>query len=193
MTSAADDPPRAAPGRPRARSSPTTARVYAPEYGVDSTLRGARRGAASPRAGKRGWPGDRRGRLDRRARRRATPAASRSPTRATARAALRWFVLDPEPARPRPRPPAGRRAARARRSAHGYERIGLETFSELRAAAHIYRSHGFELHLGRDRRRAGAATQLTYQRYELSFQRSRPVRELARAPARAPRPFSVSA
>ena len=27
----------------------------------------------------------------------------------------------------------------------GYETIGLETFSELRAAAHIYRSYGFEL------------------------------------------------
>ena len=70
--------------------------------------------------------------------------------------------------------------------------IGLETFSELRAAAHIYRSHGFELAVGGDRARAGGASAITYQRYELSFQ--------ARAQSSSPpstgsseRPFSVSA
>jgi ribosomal protein S18 acetylase RimI-like enzyme len=50
----------------------------------------------------------------------------------------------------------------------GYAQLVLETFSELEAAAHLYRDHGFELvwedtapRWGRDR--------ITYQRYELDL------------------------
>ncbi len=51
----------------------------------------------------------------------------------------------------------------------GYDTIGLETFSDLRAAAHIYRGHGFELIWAETGPRWGRED-LTYQRYELSFQ-----------------------
>ena len=57
---------------------------------------------------------------------------------------LRWFVLDPQL---RGRGLGRRLIAELLELAEwiGYERIALETFSELRAAAHLYRSFGFEV------------------------------------------------
>jgi GNAT superfamily N-acetyltransferase len=80
-------------------------------------------------------------------------------------AGLRWFALEPSlRGRGLGRQLVGEVVAAARR--HGYARMRLETFSDLRAAAHLYREHGFEVvheetgpRWGRDR--------VTYQHYEL--------------------------
>jgi GNAT superfamily N-acetyltransferase len=105
-------------------------------------------------------------------------------------ATLRWFVLD--------RNLRGRGLGRrlvaelfelAERG--GYERLVLETFSDLRAAAHIYRSLGFELISAETGPRWGRA-EVTYQRYELSFQAR--AQSLSSASAgSSERPFSVRA
>ncbi len=47
----------------------------------------------------------------------------------------------------------------------------LETFSELTAAAHLYREHGFEVVSAETGPRWGSA-ELTYQRYEASLTES---------------------
>jgi len=47
----------------------------------------------------------------------------------------------------------------------GYERITLETFSDLAAAAHLYRDYGFEL-VWEDTRPRWSRPAVTYQRYE---------------------------
>jgi GNAT superfamily N-acetyltransferase len=82
----------------------------------------------------------------------------------------RWFLLDP----------AVRGHGLGRRLVDelvavaeevGYERIVLETFSDLRTAAHLYRSHGFEVTDAETGARWGRA-ELTYQRYELLLSRA---------------------
>lgn len=87
---------------------------------------------------------------------------------------------------------------------HGYARLGLETFSELRAAAHLYRSHGFDLVWERTAPKWGR-DDLTYQRYEVELSpeaaggagdapsaarpaRVRPARRAGPSPARAGHP-----
>ncbi len=104
--------------------------------------------------------------------------------------AVRWFVLDQ---RLRGNGLGRRLLAEliGEAEAAGYGGLELETFSDLRAAAHLYRSHGFELRSAQTGPRWGR-DELTYQRYELSFQ--------ARAQSRSSpsagfseRPFSVSA
>lgn len=80
-------------------------------------------------------------------------------------AGLRWLVLDPS-VRGRG---LGHRLiseliAEAREK--GYARIRLETFSELRAAAHLYRAHGFELTHSDTRPRWGHP-EITYEHYDL--------------------------
>jgi hypothetical protein len=50
----------------------------------------------------------------------------------------------------------------------GYERVFLETFSELEAAAHLYRDHGFELVSAEASPRWGRQ-RIVYQRYELEL------------------------
>jgi ribosomal protein S18 acetylase RimI-like enzyme len=82
-------------------------------------------------------------------------------------ARLRWFVLDPDLRGQG----LGRRLleeflAEAKR--FGHRRIVLETFSDLRAAAHLYRGHGFELVWAETKPRWGRAD-FTYQRYELDL------------------------
>jgi ribosomal protein S18 acetylase RimI-like enzyme len=83
-------------------------------------------------------------------------------------AAIRWFVLD-----------AGLRGhglgrrllgdmlAHAEQS--GYALVWLETFSELEAAAHLYRDHGFRV-VSEDMAPRWGRDRITYQRYELELQ-----------------------
>jgi hypothetical protein len=52
--------------------------------------------------------------------------------------------------------------------AQGYSLVRLETFSELRAAAHLYRDHGFEIVRSEAGPRWGR-DEITYQRYELEL------------------------
>ena len=75
--------------------------------------------------------------------------------------------------------------------ADGYAGVRLETFSELTAAAHIYRSHGFEV-ISSDTRPRWGRPEITYQRYELDFQ-SRAQSASSESAGPSERPFSVNA
>jgi RimJ/RimL family protein N-acetyltransferase len=163
-------------------------RVYAREHGVDATFE-AHVAASVTAAGERGWPREREGAWI--VERDGEHAGSLALTdEGDGLAALRWFVLDSEL---RGHGLGGRLVAEllelAERS--GYERVGLETFSDLRAAARIYRRAGFELQWEETGPRWGRV-ELTYQRYELSFQRRAQSSSSESAGPRA-RPFSVSA
>ena len=62
---------------------------------------------------------------------------------------------------------------------------------DLRAAAHLYREHGFEL-VGAETGPRWGRAEITYQRYERGFQRR--AQDLSSASAgSSSRPFSVSA
>lgn len=79
---------------------------------------------------------------------------------------IRWVVFGPE-LRGRG---LGRRtidALLAYARAEGYRRLELETYSELKAAAHIYRSSGFEVTWERPREDWGPP--IIYQHYELEL------------------------
>ena len=83
-------------------------------------------------------------------------------------AMVRWFLLDPSLRGSG----LGRRMldeliAEAR--AHGYSLLRLETFSLLQAAAHLYRSHGFEV-VSTDTGPRWGREEISYQRYELRLQ-----------------------
>jgi GNAT superfamily N-acetyltransferase len=141
------------------------ARVYLPEYGLDWTF--VKHVAASvTRAVERGWPSEREGIwLVERAG--ATAGSIGLTDEGGGEAALRWFVLEPELRGSG----LGRRLlgeVLATAADQGYERIGLETFSELCVAAHLYREHGFEL-MWSDRRPRWGRSEITYQRYELAL------------------------
>jgi GNAT superfamily N-acetyltransferase len=82
-------------------------------------------------------------------------------------ARLRWFVLDP-PLRGRGFGRALLNELFAKAEAVGYERITLETFSDLAAAAHLYRERGFEL-IWEDTRPRWGRPAVTYQHYELEL------------------------
>ena len=162
--------------------------VYAREYGVDSTFEAmVAEGVAA--AGKRGFPRPGEGiwivELDGR------HAGSLAVTdEGGGLAMLRWFVLDPELRGQG----LGRRLVaelleQARDS--GYERIALETFSDLRAAAHLYRSFGFETLWAQTGPRWGRE-EIVYQRYELTFQ-DRAQERSSRNAGSSARPFSVRA
>lgn len=162
--------------------------VYCPEYGVDSNFE-AHVGASIAAAVARGFP---RGReriwiveAD------GEHAGSLALTdEGGGLGAVRWFVFDPELRGHG----LGRRLVgelMAEAEAAGYEGLWLETFSDLRAAAHLYRSHGFELRSAQTGPRWGR-DEVTYQRYELSFQARAQSRNSPSAGSRE-RPFSVSA
>ena len=162
-------------------------RVYCPEYGVDATFE-ASVGASVAAAGKRGFPGPGEGlwivEIEGR------HAGSLALTNEGERGWVRWFVLDGElRGRGLGRRLVGELVAEA--EAAGYEGLSLETFGDLRAAAHIYRSHGFEVTWEQSGPRWGRAA-LTYQHYELDFQSRAQARSSASAGS-SERPFSVSA
>jgi GNAT superfamily N-acetyltransferase len=50
----------------------------------------------------------------------------------------------------------------------GYARVGLETFSELEAAAHLYLEHGFAV-ISADAAPRWGRDRITYQRYLLEL------------------------
>jgi N-acetylglutamate synthase-like GNAT family acetyltransferase len=140
-------------------------RLIPPEHGLDSTHEGYV-AASVARAAIRGWPGERE----------AAWIVERDGEVAGAigltddgddTAGLRWFVLEPSlRGRGLGRLLVREVVAEARK--HGFARLRLETFSDLRAATYLYREHGFELvdeetgpRWGRD--------EVTYQHYELQL------------------------
>jgi ribosomal protein S18 acetylase RimI-like enzyme len=111
-------------------------------------------------------------------------------------AMVRWVVLD---RRLRGRG-LGRRLVGevlALAESAGYQRVALETFSELTAAAHIYRSAGFEV-VSEDRGPRWGRAEINYQRYELELPaapsfHARAQARSSRSAGLSERPFSVSA
>ena len=161
--------------------------TYLPEFGLDSTFE-AHVGASVAAAGVRGFPrpGEALWIVERGGRHAGSLALTEE---GDGIGAVRWFVLD-RSLRGRG---LGRRMldeliAEARAS---YDGLVLETFSDLRGAAHLYRSYGFELRWEQSGARWGRE-QLTYQRYELSFQ-ARAQSSSWESTGSSERPFSVSA
>jgi ribosomal protein S18 acetylase RimI-like enzyme len=140
-------------------------RVYGEEYGVDSTFEGHVASSVA-RAALRGFPSPREAiclvELE------GEHAGSLALTdEDDGEAAIRWFVLSPEVrGRGLGRRLLGEMLARA--SEIGYTRVWLETFSELEAAAHLYRDHGFEV-VSADEAPRWGRERITYQRYELEL------------------------
>ena len=140
-------------------------RLYGAEYGVDASFEGLVASAVAV-AAKRGFPSEReRIRIVERDGEHAGSVALTD--EGDGSAALRWFVLDSSLRGFG----LGRRlldellaAARP----EGYERVWLETFSELTAAAHLYRERGFEL-LWEETGPRWGRERITYQRYELEL------------------------
>jgi ribosomal protein S18 acetylase RimI-like enzyme len=163
-------------------------RVYGPEYGVDPTFESSVAATVAV-AGKRGFPGPRErlwivesG---------GEHAGSLALTdEGDGEGAVRWFVLDRELRGQG----LGRRLLAelfefARAS--GYRRLRLETFSDLRSAAHLYRELGFEL-VSEEHGPRWGRDEFNYQRYELKFQRLAQTRN-SRSAGVSERPFSVNA
>jgi ribosomal protein S18 acetylase RimI-like enzyme len=166
-------------------------RLYGREYGVDSTFEGhvassvaAAGGRGFPRDGEGIWIVERGG---------AHSGSIALTDDGDGVATVRWFVVDRSL---RGRGLGRRLVAEALELARssGYERVCLETFSELTAAAHIYRGHGFELQSEQTGPRWGRE-QITYQRYELvlASRQARAQSRSSRSAGASARPFSVSA
>jgi N-acetylglutamate synthase-like GNAT family acetyltransferase len=152
-------------------------RVYQPEFGVDSTFEG-HVAAAVARAARRGFPGEREAIWIVEAG--GEHAGSLALTdEGNNEAAVRWFVLDKAMrSSGLGRCLLGELLATARES--GYARIWLETFSDLQAAAHLYRDHGFKL-VSEDSTPRWGRDRITYQRYELELDRNESPRAAAGA------------
>jgi ribosomal protein S18 acetylase RimI-like enzyme len=140
-------------------------RVYGEEYGVDATFEGHVASTVA-RAVLRGFPSPREAiclvELG------GDHAGSLALTdEGNVEAAIRWFVFSPEVrGRGLGRRLLGEMLARA--SEIGYTRVFLETFSELEAAAHLYRDHGFEV-VSADEAPRWGRDRIVYQRYELEL------------------------
>jgi ribosomal protein S18 acetylase RimI-like enzyme len=164
-------------------------RLYGGEYGVDSTFEGHVASSVAA-AGGRGFPRDGEGIwiVERGGAHLGSIALTDDGD-----ATVRWFVLDRSL---RGRGLGRRLIAEALELARssGYERVCLETFSELTAAAHIYRGHGFELQSEQTGPRWGRE-RITYQRYELvlASRQARAQSRSSRSAGASARPFSVSA
>jgi ribosomal protein S18 acetylase RimI-like enzyme len=144
-------------------------RVYAEEYGVDTTFDGLVASAVGE-AALRGFPSSREAiclvELE------GEHVGSVALTdEGDGEAAIRWFVLSPEVrGRGLGRRLLGELLERA--SELGYRRVWLETFSELEAAAHLYRDHGFEV-VSADESPRWGRERIVYQRYELELSPAR--------------------
>jgi ribosomal protein S18 acetylase RimI-like enzyme len=140
-------------------------RIYAEEYGVDPRF-GDFVAAAVARAAERGFPTEREAirivELD------GEHAGSIGLSdEGDDEAAIRWVVLSPEVrGNGLGRRLLGEMLAFA--EDHGYRRVWLETFSELRAAAHLYRDLGFVVTSADTAPRWGRES-ITMQRYELEL------------------------
>jgi len=140
-------------------------RLYGKEYGVDASFEG-HVAATVAEAAARGFPGPREAicmvELG------GEHVGSLALTdEGNDEAAIRWFVLSPEVrGRGLGRRLLGEMLAKA--AEVGYARVRLETFSELEAAAHLYRDHGFEL-VSADEAPRWGRERITYQRYELEL------------------------
>jgi ribosomal protein S18 acetylase RimI-like enzyme len=140
-------------------------RIYSEEYGVDSRF-GDFVAAAVARAGERGFPSEREAirivELD------GEHAGSIGLTdEGDDEAAIRWVVLSPKVrGQGLGRRLLGEMLAFA--EDHGYRRVWLETFSELEAAAHLYREAGFVVTSADTAPRWGRET-ITMQHYELEI------------------------
>jgi ribosomal protein S18 acetylase RimI-like enzyme len=140
-------------------------RVYGEEYGVDATFEGHVASTVA-RAAARGFPSSREAiclvELD------GEHAGSIALTdEGEGEATIRWVLLSPEVrGRGLGRRLLGEMLAEAVEV--GYDRVCLETFSELEAAAHLYRDAGFEL-VSADTAPRWGRELITYQRYELEL------------------------
>ena len=138
-------------------------RLYLPVYGLDeSFVAGVEAGVRE--AASRGWPGEREGIWIVESGGEVTGSVALT-DQGAGEARLRWVVLAPEL---RGHGLGRRLITEAVELARhgGYGLIALETFSELRAAAAIYRSLGFELVAAETGPKWGRPD-LTFQRYEL--------------------------
>ena len=151
-------------------------RQYAGEYGVDSSFE-AHVAAAVARAALRGFP--RANEAVWIVERGGKHAGSLAMTdEGDGVACVRFFVLDPDlRGQGLGRQLLAELFETAR--ANGFERAVLETFSDLEAAAHLYREYGFRVSSSETAPRWGRA-QLTYQRYEASLVPQQRGRELSR-------------
>jgi len=140
-------------------------RMYGEEYGVDSRFEG-HVAASVGEVSRRGFPREREAirivELDR-----AHMGSLALTEEEDDCAAIRWFAFD--------RSVRGRGLGRRllaelldKARADGYRQVWLETFSELRAAAHLYREHGFRV-VSEDTAPRWGRDLITYQRYELDL------------------------
>jgi ribosomal protein S18 acetylase RimI-like enzyme len=151
-------------------------RVYAREYGVDSSFE-AHVAAAVASTAVRGFPRDSEAIwiVERDGRHAGSLALT---DEGEGVACVRFFVLDPElRGMGLGRRLLGELLETAR--AGGFERAVLETFSDLTAAAHLYCDHGFRVVDSETGPRWGRA-EITYQRYEVELVPQQSGRELSR-------------
>jgi N-acetylglutamate synthase-like GNAT family acetyltransferase len=154
-------------------------RTYAREYGLDSTFE-AHVAAGVARAALRGFPREREAIWI--VERDGAHAGSLALTdEGEGQGCVRWFVLDP----------ALRGIGLGRRlldelmetaRENGYSRLFLETFSDLRTAAHLYHVRGFTVVSAETGPRWGRA-EITYQRYEVELSAEASLEAPGRAPA----------
>jgi GNAT superfamily N-acetyltransferase len=151
-------------------------RAYAREYGLDSGME-AHVAAAVARTALRGFPRETEAIwIVEHDGRHAGSLAMTDEGEGTA--CVRFFLLDPDlRGKGLGRKLFGELLDAAR--AHGFQRAVLETFSDLTAAAHLYREHGFREVSAETGPRWGRA-ELTYQRYELDLVPEQRGRELSR-------------
>jgi ribosomal protein S18 acetylase RimI-like enzyme len=138
------------------------ARVYAQEHGVDGEF-AAMVAKTVAEAARRGFPGDREGiwivEVE------GKHAGSLALTDEGGEAVIRWVLIERSlRGRGLGRRLVAEAVSMARTS--GYELVALETFSELTAAARIYRDHGFAV-VWEDKKPRWGRAEITYQRYEL--------------------------
>jgi GNAT superfamily N-acetyltransferase len=161
-------------------------RLYWREFGLDASFE-ADLARALYAAAERGWPSDREGIwIVERAEMLLGSLVLTDEGGGEAR--LRAFLLDPS-LRGRG---LGRRLLAElleRATAAGYELLSLLTFSELRAAAHLYVEHGFAVVSEETGPRWGLE-RMTYQRYELQL---RAQERNSRSAGSSAAPFSVNA